>query len=287
MPQRSETVKIVRKNKDVVLTGREYGKQQTDRATVFLAGWAMRGDSGAFRRIGQEIRAMRPDDRVFTLATRSGRKGRFADKTHSLTEFLAEEGVREVTLMGYSEGATKAISAAMEIQNAGMVIDGIVLSSPLGLHDRKFLTPSLLGAMFFAIPVDTVGHILKHPKDWRAFFSALVAGLAVFRGVGEEVLDQKRKYIPQLRRDVREMSQKNPERDALDVLVVVIAGEKDTVARRNSLQKSVDEMRENGAPIKMLTAEKLSSHGLPFLRPRTFVRSALGSLDRMKREKGK
>ncbi len=254
-------------------------------ATVFLPGWAMRGDSAALRETGREMSRARPHSRNFTLSTRPlSDSVPAAKEVEAISDFIKEQGITQVTLMGYSEGATRAISVAAELQKDSQVsVDGLVLISPMGLtpFERTEAFTSLMKAAGWYIPVNTLLHIAKKPQEWKSFFRGLRAAGGVLKGALEEVSLQKLRYPSTLRREIREVSKQNPFVDSLSVPVVVVGGEVDNVVRREVLQRSRKHFQL--APTVFLSARKLGNHGLPFVRPEAVVRASLHTLHRISR----
>lgn len=257
--------------------------KKSPHATVFLPGWSMRGDSPAIKIIGQELCNVNPNDRVFSLATTPlSPDTTFRDEADTMRNFLRLQGITHATLVGYSEGATKAITLAAQLQHdPEMRLKGVILCSPLGLAEAKNLTGRLLSAMFFHIPVNTLGEIIRDPHEWKAFFYALRAGIGVFKGIGEEVLDQRGRYFSQLRRDISEMRKSNPLVDSVVAPIVVIAGAKDSVVKRRQITDAVIRLKGDGLSINIVSSDKLSNHGLPFIQPRRFIRDSRESLDQL------
>ncbi|HEX7042198.1 MAG TPA: hypothetical protein VF189_03020, partial [Patescibacteria group bacterium] len=102
--------KILDKDKLIHLTYKEYsGKNVTnaDRATIFLTGWSMKGNSRSLRYIGRELQKSAPNEKIFTIACRSLRTNeRIRYEAHAVKDFVKNQGIKELTLIGYSEGAT-------------------------------------------------------------------------------------------------------------------------------------------------------------------------------------
>lgn len=276
-------------DKKVSLTYKDYSRADVgnaESATIFLSGWSMKGNSRSLRYIGRELQKMRPSEKVMTLACKSLSKSeRIRHEASAISEFLLDKGIKELTLIGYSEGATKAISTAglLVSKNPEINLKGLILSSPLGVSQTQNITPRLIHAMAFAIPFDTITQIKHNPKDWKVFFYAFCAGIAVISGIMGEILKQNIQYLPNLKKDIDEISRRNNDIEKISSPIVIVTGTRDNVVKKEEIRGDINEAIKNGLPVFVLNSEKFSNHGLPFLRPKTFVRASLGMLDRARR----
>lgn len=271
----------------VSTTYREYSLKEgvsSESALLFLPGWAMRGDSKALKAIGKHMASVMPDSRIYTLATRPHADNVSPDEeVQEVCKFIESKGIKHVTLMGYSEGATRAISAAAQLQQDSQVqVDGLVLFSAMGItsFENAHVSSALAKAIFLNIPANTMNTIRKNPREWRAFFRGIQTAGGVLWGALEEVGVQK--ALSSFRRDNTEAGKRNPAAEVITAPVVVVAGAHDTVVRRDRIT-DVQTIFPKSSHAVLLTAEKFDSHGLPFLQPEKAIRASLHVLSRMRR----
>lgn len=254
------------------LTFREYGKRkrgedQPHEAVIFFPGWAMRGDSWALLPLGRAIRRECQDKRVFTISTRPlHRNASHEDEPQRIREFLRNQDINTVTLVGYSEGARRAMSAATMLPTNGISVEHVILAAPLGLSQTPHVTGRLLRAMAFDIPFDTLRGVIRSRKDGLALWYGFWAAAGIVNGTFQEIVSLNPiRYLRRLHSEVKEMSQASQNISSARIVL----GRRDTVVRLGEVSRTLS----NG--LEPVIMERFSSHGMPLINPREFVQTAL------------
>lgn len=248
------------------LTFREYGRrkrgeEQSHEAVIFFPGWAMRGDSWALFPLGQAMKRAYPESRVFTISTRPlHSNASHEDEMQRISEFLQRRNISKVTLVGYSEGARRALFAARTLPE-NIHVEQTVLAAPLGLTQTPHLTGRLLRAMAFDIPFETLRSI-RSPKDGLSLFYGFLAAAGIVNGTVQEVGNLNPiRYLRRLHAEVKEMSQGNQNAPSARIVL----GRRDTVVRLSEVGSALP------TDMKPIIIERFSSHGMPLVHPNGFV----------------
>lgn len=247
----------------------------------FLAGYALRGDSKAIKPLGTALSKEYPDKRIITVSARPKKAiVSYDEEVAALQRDIISREIKHVTIVGYSESTTKAVSLAHDLAaNSEIRVDSLVLAAPLGITEVQRPAGKLIRSMFCHIPLTTVQEIIRDPKEWRSFFHAFSTSIGVFKGIGEEFAIQGRRYPSQVRRDIYTMSKQNQSiSDGIidSIPTLIMAADNDNIVPYEHVLNAVQGRRQT-----RVVAIANGSHGFPFIQPKRFVQRMAGELSEM------
>ncbi len=279
----------------------ESGKE--GEALIFLPGWEVSVTDKTTIDMGTEF-AENGHTQVYMLTAEGKKMQPKQDNTsaergedieaRALAEFIKEKGITQVTLAGYSWGGEKAITLAHVLKDSPQLsVQGLILLSPVGLYDQqpRELTKNLIQDSFISMPKEIASdkNISSNFKKW--FHVATDVGKGLMRNTARQG-----SMVGRIRKDVTAMSEKNPYLEEVDVPVVIVTGEHDSVSDStkivtdNKVKNHEREafLKENLFPqspfVRMVVAEKMGNHGLAHFRSKQVANATLYLLERYHRE---
>lgn len=319
---------------DVDLTIKEFSPSSQKEKTsgvIFLPGLQMnpgdslvKGLSEAYAESSNEITyAIKTDLKENKEAVKNNKSTQdlFYEEALAVSRFIKEEGLTNVTLVGYSLGGPKAIDTAYILQkDENIKINGLILLSSPGLYEQE---PGQLKKNLTKDSLNTIGKVVREGNS-GAFIKGAKAGLSVGSNLFSSLLrtDSRNK----VKRDFSEMERINPRLQELEIPIVLVLGVDDQVveaekiipkkeeeiikgeieARKNNRlevelknetwedqgsdmtrEKYLKENFFNKSPyVRMVTAKKMGKHGLPVFRSEEVAKSSMYLLDRFHRKEG-
>lgn len=250
------------------------------------------------RRIGEEF-AESTGNETFVISTRSESRDDETDnlyeESQAVAKFIKDQGITEVTLVGWSEGGDKEVNVATILQNdPDIKVKGLILVDSVGLYEQK---PGHLARGFAEDSlVITPVSLARHLRNTDVIKNGVRATLDIAAGVAHEVRESRLSFFSELKDEVREMAVANPRLAEINIPIVIISGAKDPIsdpdkivppAEVEKLKQLIETeealygkgafqdprevfLRENVFPnspyIRLVEARKLGHHGLPLFR---------------------
>lgn len=268
-------------------------KSHPDSAVLFLPGWAVGAGSLSTTEITQELANSAQSD-AYRITTRADQvvPDSLLREAEAIRRLIKDKKLKEVTLVGHSQGGSKAIDAAVLMQRLNPDIKvKVVLLDSVGLYKQGFW--ELVANFTRDSMIDTTATMLRHPS---VFPKGMKASVDIGKGVGQEVLRSKgygypRRFI----NEIRDMVRENPRAKELRAPVVIIIGAKDRVVShervapiekkptknlqvliedRKAREAMLREIFPNAASVSVLVPEKLGHHGFPLFRSPSVARVA-------------
>lgn len=281
------------------------GKKDTpcEKAVIFLPGWAMGVQSAAIRELC-ETYAREMDGSTFAVQTRSevtddreaGKDVDFLyEEAKAVAEFVRENGMKEIVVVGHSQGGDKGINVVTLLQNNTSVkITGLVLLASVGLYEQN---PSSLTANFITDAVwEVPGSVIAHEGGTKMSIvkTEMRTSIDVVKNIFRELFRSRSRYKRRLDREVEEMSQVNHRAKEVSAPIVLISGDNDRVSNPDEIVE--DRLHEREAQLKesifhsspwvrMFIPGRLAHHKVLFSRPETVARSTVYLLRRSGRDK--
>jgi pimeloyl-ACP methyl ester carboxylesterase len=263
-------------------------------AVIFIPGYGMDADNPEIDDLSQSL-ADYSESQTFVVSTipeQSRMKDSLAKQAKSISRYIAENNLQEITLTGYSQGGDKSIDliAILQKNHPEIKIKGLVLIDSMGLYEqdtkilKRFLKDSL-NMTWDAIKHAVREHDLSYLKKTINAGNALAAQAWKRRGNIRE----------RMTADFEDMAKMNEKIQEVAVPVVLVQGEQDEVSEyekiipeKESLNKGREKyLKENlfkSSPyVRMLVAEKKGTHGLPVARGESVAKTSLYMIDRFNR----
>lgn len=220
----------------------------------------------------------------------------FYEESMGVSKFIKDNNIKEVKLVGYSIGGDKAMSLGYILQNdTNIKLDGIILLSSTGLYEQnpRELVSSLLKDSFIKTP--------KKITDQNGSVDNFKKWFGVAKDVNLNTVSKTIKspsHIGEMLKRIKETSRLNKYASELNVPIVLINGKDDLVSNEQKIvpsegtEKNQNKREEllkenlfkNSPYVRMVVADKLSNHGLPYFRSESVAATSLFLLDRFKKE---
>lgn len=304
----------------VLVTWREFSQKDKgylhDRALIFFPGWPLRAESKSIQELSKEL-ANNSGLRTFIIHTRSEQiiPDSIYLEMHAVCKFLAEQELKYITLVGYSQGSIKAIDTIVLLQemNPTMHTEGLILMVPVGLNDFHCgtLIRSYIWDFFITTPLVILREIFKKHQMKNKLLAlveimvlASKAFFSFFYCILREMMISHLRYLSRFRNEVREIAKKSPYLDQIRVPIILIQGVSDLVSDQNKILAQIKVQAQKvglqdqsekalisykdlspqllkkylfsqSSSIKLVNAQKLGSHSLPIFRSKTVARASL------------
>ncbi len=260
---------------------------------VIFPGWGNNADSKTARAMGQAF-ANEGRREVIVIDTKPAEifDGSLITESQAVVEFLKNKGIKNTTIVGYSEGGIKATNSTILLEKAGIEVDGLVLLGSAGLYKRKQSDPI---SAFFRHGIQNMKNRNKFHNEKRQETSKPTnqRDQGMIGGQRRELARTKHTYPKRLAYQVREISRKNNLLSQIKVPVVLINGADDLVSepekflpgfrnlnqheREETLRKTIF---QSSPYVRFVTGKKPSIHTLPTLKPSSVARASLGLIRR-------
>lgn len=291
-------------------------EKPAEKAVIFLPGWAVEAGDQSIQRLGQSF-AEGSKNETYTVTTRTqeaaGTEDTLYEEARAISQLIKEQGLKEVTLAGHSQGGDKAINVAHILQeNPEVKIDGLILIGSVGLYEQEpgTLVKGYTKDSLVDTPKTLIKNLARNPSIVKR---GLRAATDILTGIVQEILRSKTVYPRRLKREIEEMARINPRLSELRMPIILVSGAKDLASRPKKIippheeeriqkewekeEESLEEkgfidpreefLKENVFPkspyIRMVVAEKLGHHGLPHFRSESVARASTYLLRRFHR----
>lgn len=283
----------------------EGGKERLDesKAIILLPGWEAEPNDKTTMLLGKEF-ANCSTQKTYAINSEIDKDSIkdkqnidiFYEESMATSKYIKSKDIKEVKIVGYSIGGDRAMSLAYILQNdQDIIVDGVILLSSTGLYEQN--------------PRDLVSHLLKDsfvktPKkiidnddsvnNFKKWFN--VAKDINLNTAAKTIKSPS--HIGEMLAKIRETSKINKYASELNVPIVLINGKEDMVSDEQKVfqtenGKEVDPIQrekylkenlfKNSPYVRMVVADKLSNHGLPYFRSESVASASLFLLDRFKR----
>lgn len=292
-----------------------------EKAVIFFPGWPLRADSKSIRELSEEF-ANSSGARTLVIHTRSEQiiLNPIYQEARAVCGFLAEQKLKNITLIGYSQGAIKAIDTIVFLQETkpNIQVEGLILIVPVGLNNvvagaliRRYVTDFLITSLLAVLREIGRKPSLREKLDSLVESMVLIVRscLSFFLAILKEVKLSRLGYLHRFTNEVKEMSQRSPYLDKIGVPIVLIQGAYDHVSDRASiltqtkaqaikvgLQDQTEERSKTDKKIKeqilieslfpqspdirIVKAQKFGTHLLPLFRSKPVAKASLYLLQR-------
>ncbi|MBU1000041.1 alpha/beta hydrolase [Patescibacteria group bacterium] len=222
-------------------TDEEREKFDPAKAVIFLPGWPWKADKPITYPLPQSL-AEGTGAKTFSIYTRVREFGPDSLRLESagIAEFLGEQGLNGVTIVGHSEGAIRAVDLAVILQEQcpGIGVNGVVLLNPMGMDKRSRvqLVKDFLFDVFGVSGQEREKAGVDNPKGLKTqFVQSLLRDIA-FAGV---------RYPKMLLNQMKNLVNINPYLAEIKAPVVIMVTDRDLVSdlRKYLPQSEVESMQ--------------------------------------------
>lgn len=282
------------------------GEKDPDKTILFLPGWSMDAGSQSTNIVGK---AFAEESSAETLVIDTTPKGVTKDSLYkeaaAISKLLKERRIKNVVIAGHSEGGIKAADLAAILQKqrdsgeSDINVEGIILMESMGLFKQE--NPAVFTGKFLKNGViDAQAQTFKGVVSDREGISqterrSLGMALDVILGTLKDLAKANIHYPQKLLSQISEMRSVDPRLGEIKVPVILIHGKNDLISSPEKVlpeyEKTDDReklLRESLFPnspyVRMVTGERLGTHGMPIYRAEQVAKTSLYLLDRYKRQ---
>lgn len=292
----------------------EEGKPSQDEAIIFLPGVALDAHSKSVINSTKDlVNASKLTS--YSISTRLENpeiENSQSLQAEAIQKFISEKGLKEITLVGNSQGANKAIFVNHELKHNSpdVKIRGLILTSPAGLYNQEspeltknFFKDSIINTPPTVIKDSKVGSMNKIKNTLGRMGRSLRIGTDVSIGIGKEIISSPTQFSKRATRESTEAATRNPYTSEVECPIVIILGENDTAFKIDAFipkslhSKDLDsqKVREeylkvifpNSSAINVLLGSKDDNHGMYYIRGKKVPSSGWHSLERIERKLNK
>ncbi|MDD5147576.1 MAG: alpha/beta hydrolase [Candidatus Daviesbacteria bacterium] len=208
------------------LTEQEQEHFDPTRAVIHLPGWPWKVDQSVIWPLPRSL-AEQSKVRTLSIDTRTNKIGPDSLQIESagIAAFLEEQSVREVTLVGHSEGAIRAVNLAVVLQEQypDIKINGVVLANPMGMNNRSLaeIAKGFLLDIFKISGQERRKMGVDKPKGLEMQFAQSLLKDIAFAGP---------RYLHMLKNQLNNLININPYLEKIKAPVVVMATDRDLVS---------------------------------------------------------
>lgn len=195
-------------------------------------------------------------------------------------KFIEENGLTNVVLAGYSQGAMRAVEVTKRLEEKEKTTNGLILLEPTSLYKQEDLPKKFVGEIS-----KTVESFGKYKKSSRKTYQEkelikkgkylLEEGITI--GI-PKLIDIKGKNGPSLKDQIKNMSLKHPDLDKIKSKIVIIQGNDDAISNPKKTNLEVFGKNKN---ISRITGDYLNTHFLPMFRSKQIAKVSLYELHRL------
>lgn len=277
------------------------------KAVLFIPGWSIPENADSLEPIGREL-ANYSKKKAFIVDTTTEKvaEGSLAQEAKALVQFIEDYGLKNITLVGNSQGGAEAIhlAALLQEQHPDIQVEGIGLFDPVTLYEqsrRKLFTNYVKDMLKTGVALtrrptmkgrdEVFSQNIKYTKDGTV-------------GILKALIHAKALGWPlKIWNEISEMAKANPDLAKIKAPVVIIQGVHDKVSNpaetvpnqdpnstSNYIEKADDREKylqnifPNSPYLRLLVPEKMGYHNVSYSRPESSARTTLYMLDRFKRQ---
>lgn len=195
-----------------------------DQAIVYIPGFPNDAGDTSIGTIPQAF-AENGNMRTFALSATRSMRANSSDETDAMLEFIKEQGLKEITLSGYSMGAARAVDLAAKIKALKgtpdeIKVNGLILFDPAGVHNEGGIARRFLS--------DFNNDRLENKKYNRSGAQSMKDLVGAIKN---KVKFTKGAYPITLAKDIRRLSKMTPSTQDIDVPVVLVTPDRDPVSK--------------------------------------------------------
>lgn len=264
---------------------------------IFLPGWGVNADSRSAGIFSQSF-ADAGNQRVLAIDTKPDRDidDSLFREAQAIGQFVRTQGVNDLTIVGFSEGGSKAADLSVVLQDSDVKVDGVILINPIGMYKQKqtdFFINFIRNARQGASQIQS-----NDPGSSRQFLARSFHSMEeLLASILREALRTKGNYPKRLVNQVRHLARRNKRYADVNVPVILLQGTNDVISdpkqttaglrsnnfaeRERQLQRTVF---TSSPHVRMLAGDKPPFHNGPILRSGQVARVSLFLLRRAKRK---
>lgn len=282
---------------------------RAEKAIVYLPGWSIAQQAKSIETLCQTFAdysrdpAYAVDARVDKVTAVS-----LLQAAEGIREFIQDQALGEVTIVGNSMGGSEAIHlvALLQEKNPNIKINGLILLDSVGLYDQS---ATEFARSYTRDMVETQMSVAHHPKfredrklgsqDRKYLLDGTVETL-------RELMRSNVRYPGRLLNEIRNMVKTNPDLGAIKVPVVLVQGAHDKLSDPGKIIPNQDPSSWKDSPyivdihereqylkntvftsspsVRMVVPEKVGHHNVSYSRPISVARSSLYLLERWNRQ---
>ncbi|HLC45028.1 MAG TPA: alpha/beta hydrolase [Patescibacteria group bacterium] len=286
-------------------------RKSPDEAVVYLPGAALDARSGSVGSLTKEF-AKYGKSSALAISSRIDNPDVEASQfpqAEAIRQFIAERGLKELTIVGNSQGGNKAIDLTYLLQekNPEIQIKGLVLIGSGGLYEQD--SSQVLKRFFKDAAINTPPAVIKNlfkegSKGIDFVKTSTRVGSDISMGIVKEAFRAPKEFPKRVKLEASDVARRNEHAEHIRAPIVMVQGTADPVSNYRELippgsedqSKKSQEMRaaelkeklfKQSENISILLAQKKGSHGVQYFRPETVAKTSLYMLERMKRDKKK
>lgn len=276
-----------------------------DRAVIFLPGFNNTEDASKVASFSHEL-ADYSDNQVYAITTRAEKiePDILNVESQAIYKMMIEKGLKEITLVGHSTGGGKALILAsiMSQINQEINLEGLILVDSVSLYEQSNSGFALNFAKDAKITNKEINNISDVEERERI---KKMSEAYVNEGRLETAKEAKRSGINMPKRllsQINDAASISPSLDSINVPVVLVQGGHDILSQTEKIipkkdgdghienyKEREDYLRENvftkSPYVRMVLADKLGNHNLPYFRPESVAKTGLYLLERWNRDK--
>lgn len=281
-------------------------EKEPNKTIVFLPGWNMESGSSSPNIVGKAF-AEASSSQVLVIDTdpKEITKDSLYKEATAISKLLKERGAKNVVISGHSEGGIKAIDLATILQKqkesgeSDINVDGIILMESMGLFEQG--NSAIFAGRFIKDGVvDAQAQTFKNRVSEREGIGqterrTMGLTLDVILGTLKDIAKTNIRYPKKLLSQVNEMKRIEPHLAEIKSPVILVHGKNDLVSSPEKVlpeYEKADDREEllrqslfpNSPYVRMVTGERLSTHGMPIYRAEQVTKTSLYLLDRFKRQ---
>jgi pimeloyl-ACP methyl ester carboxylesterase len=267
-------------------------------------------NASSLEAIGQEF-ADYSKDKAYIVDTTTEKvaEGSLTQEAKALALFIQSRGIKNITLVGNSQGGAEAIHlvSLLQAQQPDVKIEGLALFDPVTIYEqprRKLLTNYIKDILKTGVALTHTPDVkkgsqlhLQNAKYTKDGIVGILKAVIHSRGIGMPL---------KIWNEISEMSQENPDLVKVTTPVIVYQGAHDRVSNPSETIPSSDQDSSKGyaedssererllrnifpnSPyVKIVVPEKMGYHNVSYSRPESFARSSLYLLKRYYRGEAK
>jgi pimeloyl-ACP methyl ester carboxylesterase len=293
------------------------------KAVVFIPGWSIPQNAISLKPMGQEFANYSQSNTfIVDTVTEKVADGNLTQEAKALVEFIKDQGLNNITLVGNSQGGAEAIHlvALLQEQHPEIKIEGLALFDPVSLNQtsrRKLISNYFLDIVKTHLAIARPKHISHGSNVYAQNTKYDIDGIV---GILKGVIHSKIAGFPaKVWNEISEMAKQNPDLQKVACPVILVQGSKDKVSNPTTTipedtyfyiddlhtrefrlkdtprkdrtlpeQTREDYLREtlfpNSPYVRVMVPEKMGYHNVTYSRPESVARTTLYLLKRFHRK---
>lgn len=272
-----------------------------NQAVIFLPGFNNTEDASKVSALSQEL-ADYSKSQAYAITTRAEKitPDILDVESEAIYQMMIENGLKEITLFGHSTGGGKSlILASMMADSPEINLNGLVLINSVSLYEQSDSS----FALNFAKDAKVTTSQINNLPDTQQEEVRKMSEKYVNEGRQETIKEAKRSGIDMPKRllsQVKDASSISPVLDKIKAPIVLVQGKYDLLSKPEKTIPEADSYIENyherekylqenvfiNSPfVRLIIADKLGNHNLPYFRPEAVAKTSIYLLNRWHRDK--